>query len=149
MKKSFFIGHTARNWTLKNTKNGNIIGSNDLAVQEVRNGEKKTDFFHLLAFGKVAQGLEKYVPKGTKIFVECKPEINFWEKDGQRHESEYHIVLGWEYAQTKNSAQAEQPAPQPTQRPVQQPQQPQQAPAPQPQPTHQPWMDMGSEVPFI
>ena len=164
--KSFFCGRTTRDIELRYTQSQMAVAQVSLAVDTGYGDKKRSNFFNLTAFNKNAESMSKYVTKGTKIIVECQPQVeSYTNREGTKITRDVHIVQNWEFAESKSAQQAQtqqptqsqpapapqptyqQPAPQPTyQQPVQQQAQPvqpqpqqnyQQAPAPQPQPTPQ------------
>lgn len=49
-----------------------------------REGQPEADFFNCTAFGKVAEVIEKYFFKGSKILVTGSLQNDSFEKDGQK-----------------------------------------------------------------
>jgi len=71
------IGHAGANPEIKNFENGKKLASINLAIDEVytnNNGEKikETQWHKVVAWGKTAELIEKYVSKGKEIAIEGK-----------------------------------------------------------------------------
>ena len=102
-------------------------------------GQPEADFCPYVAFGKMAESVEKHLKKGVKITVEGHFQTSsYTDKEGKKVYSQEFVLETWEFAESKKSgdsapaeAQPQQntPAPQPT---------PQPAPAPTPQSEPQP-----------
>ena len=57
-----------------------------IAVDRIpdRNGEKKTDFFDMVCFGKTAEFVEKYVGKGRLVGIQGRLQNdNYQDKEGR------------------------------------------------------------------
>ena len=82
------IGRTGKEVEIVNLENGNIISKVTLATSEYytnSQGEKveETQWHNLVAFGKIIDILEKYVPKGKEIAIEGKIMYrNYEDKEG-------------------------------------------------------------------
>lgn len=104
--KSFFCGRTTRDIELRHAAGGSkmAIIEFDIAVDTGFGDRKKSNYFRLKAFNKVAENMAKYIKKGTKIIVECQPQQESWAtKDGKKMSREVHYVLTWEFAESKNA----------------------------------------------
>ncbi len=88
--KVTLIGHTGKEVEIYNFENGNKKASVTLATNDYytnANGEKieETQWHNLIAFGKTAEILEKYVPKGKEIAIEGKLTYRSYDdKDGAK-----------------------------------------------------------------
>jgi len=69
-----------------------------------RQGDPESDFIRVTAFGKVAEGIDKYVKKGVKIIGTCHVQNENWEKDGVKHYGFKFILDRWEFAESKKAA---------------------------------------------
>lgn len=75
-----------------------------LAVETGYKEKRRTDFFNMTAFGKTAETMEKFVPKGTKINVECEARQNKYKnKDGNDIDTVGFTVLSFEFCEKKGS----------------------------------------------
>jgi len=88
--KVTLIGHTGKEVEIFNFENGNKKASVSLATSDYyinTSGEKvdETQWHNLVAYGKVVDILEKYVPKGKEIAIEGKLTYRSYEdKDGTK-----------------------------------------------------------------
>ncbi len=88
--KVTLIGHTGKDVEVVNFENGGIKASVTLATNDYytnAQGEKveDTQWHNLVAFGKTAEILQKYVTKGKEIAVEGKITYRSYDtQDGQK-----------------------------------------------------------------
>lgn len=88
MNKVFLIGNLTRDPETVKTTNGNKISRFDLAVNRrfTQEGEQKTDFFRVVTFRNLAEIVENYLTKGSKVSVVGSVNMTEWEdKDGNAH----------------------------------------------------------------
>jgi single stranded DNA-binding protein (ssb) len=116
MNKSYFTGRTTKDIEIRYTQGENqtAVGRFSLAVESGYKDKKRTDFFNMTAWGKTAETMEKYVPKGTKIIVECEArQNNYTDRNGNKVNTVDFTVLNFEFAESKNVSQSERPQPMP------------------------------------
>lgn len=88
--KVTLIGHTGREVEIYNFENGNrkatvTLATNDYYTNASGERVEETQWHNLVAFGKSAEVLEKYVPKGKEIAVEGKLTYRSYDdKDGAK-----------------------------------------------------------------
>lgn len=88
--KVTLIGHTGKDVEVVNFENGGIKASVSLATNDYytnAQGEKveDTQWHNLVAFGKTAEIMQKYVTKGKEIAVEGKITYRSYDtQDGQK-----------------------------------------------------------------
>lgn len=88
--KVTLIGHTGKDVEVVNFENGGIKASVTLATNDYytnAQGEKveDTQWHNLVAFGKTADTMQKYVTKGKEIAVEGKITYRSYDtQDGQK-----------------------------------------------------------------
>lgn len=86
---------------------GTTIAKYRIAVDRrfKREGQPDADFFHCVSFGKVAEFIEKYVHKGTKIVITGELQNNnFKGSDGNMVYQDQIVVSSVEFAESKSSA---------------------------------------------
>jgi single-strand DNA-binding protein len=95
------------------------IASFTLAVDRKfkKDGEQSADFINCKAFAKIAEVIEKYVTKGTKIAIVGRIQTgSYTNKDGQKVYTTDVMIEDFEFCESRNSQQAPnttKPAPAP------------------------------------
>lgn len=70
-----------------------------------KENEPSADFISCVAFGKVAEFIEKYVKKGTKVVVEGRWQTGSYEdKEGKKVYTNDCIVESCEFAESKKDS---------------------------------------------
>lgn len=106
MNKCVLSGRTTRDADIR-TSEKTIIARFNLAVDR-RFKRDETDFISCVAFGKTAEFIEKYIPKGTKIMVEGRIQTgSYTTQTGEKRYTTDIIVENVEFAESKK---AENPA---------------------------------------
>lgn len=82
MQKVMIIGRVGRDPESRTTNGGTSVCSFSVACSEKRNGEEKTEWFRVKAFGKTADFCSRYLGKGCLVYVEGKLETQKYTKDG-------------------------------------------------------------------
>lgn len=112
MNRCTFTGRTTKDIEIRYTQGESqtAIGRFSLAVESGYKDKKRTDFFNMTAWGKTAETMEKYVPKGTKILVECEArQNNYTDRNGNKVNAVDFTVLNFEFCESKNASQNERP----------------------------------------
>jgi len=81
------IGNVGKDPEVRFLPSGDPVASFSLATSESwkdKSGEKqeKTEWHRIEVFGKLAEIVQQYVTKGSKLFVEGTLVYDEWEKDG-------------------------------------------------------------------
>jgi single-strand DNA-binding protein len=84
--KIIFIGRLTADPEIKWTQTGSQIANFSIAVdrQKTKDKEKETDFFNIVAWGKLAEICAQYIKKGKLVLVEGSGQNQSYEKDGVR-----------------------------------------------------------------
>ena len=73
-----------------------------------KEGEASADFISCVAFGKQAEFIERFLHQGTKIVAEGRIQTgSYTNKDGQKVYTTDIVVENCEFAESKNSAGAD------------------------------------------
>lgn len=84
--KVFLIGNVGKDPEIKYLSSGDAVANFSLATTMKVKGEEKTEWHKIVAFGKVAEVIEKYVTKGSRLCVEGRLQTEEWEdKNGAKH----------------------------------------------------------------
>ena len=77
-----------------------------------KDNEPSADFISCVAFGKIAEFIEKYVKKGTKVVVEGRWQTGSYEdKEGKKIYTNDCIVESCEFAESKKDSENAAPTP--------------------------------------
>ncbi len=92
VNKAILVGRLGKDPETRYTSSGQSVCNFTLATDESykdRAGErqKRTEWHRIVAWGKLAETAQKYLRKGSLIFVEGRIQTRQWEKDGQKHYS--------------------------------------------------------------
>jgi len=82
------IGHVGRDPELQYSQEGNARCRFSVAVTERRNNQDDTQWFNVVAFGRLAETCNQYVRKGMAILVAGPVKLNqYTGRDGQHRAS--------------------------------------------------------------
>ena len=109
MNKAFLMGRLTRNPDIKKTNNLTIARFT-LAIDR-KSKEKATDYPTVVAFGVLAEFVEKYLKQGTKIAVVGRLQTGMYEKDGVKHYTTDVIAESIEFAESKRTETEPQETP--------------------------------------
>ena len=111
MNQCTFLGRLAKEPTIRNIDNGGIVYSNSLAVNRAykKEGDPDCDFINIVAFGKTAEFMQKYMTqKGQQILVETHLQNRNWEDEkGQKHYATDFVIERCYFADTKKETNNE------------------------------------------
>ncbi|MCR5536797.1 MAG: single-stranded DNA-binding protein [Succinivibrio sp.] len=99
INKVFLIGNLGADPQVHQSSNG-IVVSFSLAVSErARNAQTGnwtdiTEWVRCVAFGKLAETMQRYLHKGSPVYLEGKLRSSSYEKDGQKLTSTDVVVDG-------------------------------------------------------
>jgi single-strand DNA-binding protein len=91
LNKVMLIGNLGRDPEIRYSQQGTAMVNFSIATSEQWNdkntGERqeKTEWHNIKVFGKQAEVCEKYLSKGSKIYIEGRLQTRNYEKDGQTH----------------------------------------------------------------
>ena len=88
LNKVMLIGRLGKDPEIRYTQSGSAVTNFSIAVSESwtdKQGQKqeKTEWINCVAFGKQAETLEKYLKKGSLVYVEGRIQTDSYEKDGK------------------------------------------------------------------
>lgn len=84
MQKMLIIGNLGKDPDLKYNQSGKPVTRFSVAVTERRKeGEDETEWFNAVSFGQTAENVNKYLKKGSQVFIEGRIKTRRYDKDGQ------------------------------------------------------------------
>lgn len=100
MNKAILIGNVGKDPEIRSFDNGGKVAGFTLATSEKytnKEGQKveNTEWHNVKVFGKVADVVEKYVTKGTKLMVEGQIKTRSYDKDGVKMYVTEIVVAGF------------------------------------------------------
>jgi single-strand DNA-binding protein len=88
INKVILVGHVGRDPELKSLPSGTHLATFSLATTDKRfkdeNGNPRTEWHNIVAWGKLAEICERYVTKGKQLYIEGSIRTRTYEQDGQK-----------------------------------------------------------------
>jgi single-strand DNA-binding protein len=88
INKVILVGHVGRDVDFRATQGGTSIAKFSLATTDRRfkdeNGNPRTEWHNIVAWGKLAEICERYVTKGKLLYLEGQIRTRTYEQDGQK-----------------------------------------------------------------
>jgi single-strand DNA-binding protein len=88
VNRAIIVGNVGKDPEVKYMPNGNAVANITVATSEEwkdkNTGEKqeKTEWHRVVFFNRLAEIVEQYVKKGSKLYIEGKLQTRSWEQDG-------------------------------------------------------------------
>lgn len=122
LNKVQLIGRLGKDPEVRHLDSGMTVSNFSIATSESytnKQGEKveQTEWHNIVARGKLAEIIEKWVTKGMLIYIEGKLKTRKWEKDGQTHYATEIFADSMQMLSKSESKEQSQPAQQNTSQP--------------------------------
>ena len=107
LNRVMLIGNLGKDPEIKYSQQGLAVVNFSIATSESWNdkttGQKqeKTEWHRVCAFGKQAEILEKYLKKGSKVYIEGRLQTRSWEKDGQNQYTTEILISNFQFLDGK------------------------------------------------
>lgn len=127
LNRVMLIGRLGKDPEIRYTQSGTAVCNFSIATSEQwtdkATGQKqeKTEWTNCVSFGKQAETLEKYLSKGSQVYIEGRLQTDTYEKDGQTHYSTKVVVGNFVFMGGKDEQKQERPAKQEHRQPYQMP----------------------------
>ncbi len=111
LNKVMLIGHLGRDPEIRYSQQGLAVVNFSIATSEqwtdktTGDRQEKTEWHRIVAFGKPAEILEKYLSKGSQIYVEGRLQTRNYEKDGQTHYITEIVASNFQFLGGKQDSQ--------------------------------------------
>jgi len=84
------IGNIGKEPEISYLPNGTAVAKLSIATTDSYKNKQEewqetTEWHKVIVFGTLAQNVEKYLKKGSKVYIEGKLKTRSWEKDGVKH----------------------------------------------------------------
>lgn len=99
VNKVILVGTVGKDPEVRYTNNGNAIANLNLATSEQwtdkQSGDRqeRTEWHRIVIFGKLAEIAEKYVKKGSQLYIEGKLQTRKWQNQQGQDQYTTEIVL--------------------------------------------------------
>ena len=93
VNKVILVGNLGSDPEVRYMPNGNAVANVSLATSEswkdksTGEQQEKTEWHRVVFFNRLAEIVEQYVKKGTKLYVEGRLQTRSWEQDGVKRYS--------------------------------------------------------------
>ena len=88
VNKVILVGNVGRDAEFKATQSGQNLAKFSLATTDRRfkdeNGNPRTEWHNIVAWGKLAEICDRYVTKGKLLYIEGQIRTRTYEQDGQK-----------------------------------------------------------------
>lgn len=108
VNKAIILGNVGNDPEVKYMPNGNAVANLSIATSETwkdkstSDKQEKTEWHRIVAFGKLAEIIEKYVKKGSKLYIEGKLQTRSWEQDGQKRYATEVVVSEMQFVDSRS-----------------------------------------------
>ena len=88
INKVILVGHVGRDPETRSLPSGTNLSKFSLATTDKRskdeNGNPRTEWHNIVAWGKLAEIVDRYVTKGKQLYIEGQIRTRTYEQDGQK-----------------------------------------------------------------
>ena len=116
VNKVILVGSAGQDPESRALPSGGVVVNFSLATSETwkdkTTGERKesTEWHKLVVFGKLAEIVEQYVKKGSKLYIEGSLKTRAWEQDGVKRYATEIVVSELQMLDSKPSSGDAKPA---------------------------------------
>lgn len=104
MNKVILIGRLSKDVELRFTQSNKAVTSFSIAVDK-RKKEEGADFFNCVAWGTIAENMNRYLAKGSKVAVYGRLSTRSYEKNGSKQYVTEVVADEVEFLDSKNHNQ--------------------------------------------
>ena len=125
VNKVILVGNLGNDPEVRYMPNGNAVANVSLATSETwkdkntGDQQEKTEWHRVVFFNRLAEIVEQYVKKGTKLYIEGRLQTRSWEQDGVKRYTTEIVANEMQMLDSRGGAsqdfggqQASAPAPQ-------------------------------------
>lgn len=103
LNKVMLIGRLGRDPEIRYSQQGTAVVNFSIATSEqwtdknTGDRQERTEWHRIVVFGKQAEICEKYLSKGSQIYIEGRLQTRNYEKDGQTHYITEIVVSNFQF----------------------------------------------------
>ena len=101
MNKVIMTGALGKDPEARFTASGLAVTNFSIAVNSGYGDKKRTDWFDVTCFNKMAETMGNCLNKGSKVLVSGRIQIDKWDKDGQKYSKPVVIAEQIEFLDSK------------------------------------------------
>ena len=111
LNKVMLIGNLGRDPEIRYSQQGLAVVNFSIATSETwtdkntGNKQERTEWHNIVVFGKQAEICEKYLSKGSKVYIEGKLQTSTYDKDGQTHYTTKIVADSFQFLSPKQDNQ--------------------------------------------
>ncbi len=111
LNKVMLIGRLGRDPEIRYSQQGLAVVNFSIATSEqwtdknTGDRQERTEWHNIVVFGKQAEICEKYLSKGSQIYIEGRLQTTSYEKDGQTHYPTKIVVANFQFLGGKQDNQ--------------------------------------------
>lgn len=111
LNKVMLIGRLGRDPEIRYSQQGTAVVNFSIATSEqwtdknTGDRQEKTEWHRIVVFGRQAEVCEKYLSKGSQIYIEGRLQTRNYEKDGQTHYITEIVVANFQFLGGKQDSQ--------------------------------------------
>ena len=125
INKVIIIGNVGNDPEIRSTPSGDLVANMSVATSEswkdkqTQQKVEKTEWHRIVAFKRLAEIIEQYIKKGSKVYIEGKLQTQKWQdQNGQDRYTTQVLVNNLQMLDTKGANNEDKPAQHPDQRPM-------------------------------
>ena len=109
VNKVILVGNIGQDPEVRYMPNGNAVANLTLATSETWKDkntgeqEEKTEWHRIVCFNRLAEIVEKYVKKGSKLYIEGRLQTRSWEQEGVKRYTTEIVFDEMQMLDSKNS----------------------------------------------
>lgn len=113
VNKVILVGNLGNDPEVRYMPNGNAVANVSLATsdswKDKTSGEQqeKTEWHRVVFFNRLAEIVEKYVKKGSKLYIEGRLQTRSWEQDGVKRYTTEIVASEMQMLDTRGNAGAD------------------------------------------
>ncbi|MBU1193278.1 MAG: single-stranded DNA-binding protein [Proteobacteria bacterium] len=112
LNKVMLIGRLGKDPEIRYSQQGLAVVNFSIATSEQwtdktsGDRQEKTEWHRIVVFGKQAETCEKYLSKGSQIYIEGRLQTRSYEKDGQTHYTTEIVATNFQFLGGKSDTQS-------------------------------------------
>lgn len=112
VNRVILLGNVGNDPDIRYMPNGNAVANLSIATSETwkdkQSGEQqeKTEWHRVIMFNRLAEIVEQYVKKGSKLYLEGRLQTRQWEQDGVKRYTTEIVVSEMQMLDTRSEGSA-------------------------------------------